>query len=104
MVSVESRMTAAEWQLATAGYAAGVLTPRTQSPPGMTNTHGRVPPCALCALWVKPGLELTEGPPGSISRRMPSNPPFPVVTEERSLAAIVFTDAVGFSARVEASE
>lgn len=40
------------------------------------------------------------------ARRMPSNPPFPipVVTEERQLAAIVFTDAVGFSARVHTEE
>lgn len=49
--------------------------------------------CGLCVRRVK-------------NQTVPSNPPFPinVVTEERSLAAIVFTDAVGYSARVERSE
>jgi len=35
---------------------------------------------------------------------MPDQPPFPVPTDQRLLAAIVFTDASGFSARAEIAE
>jgi class 3 adenylate cyclase len=44
---------------------------------------------------------------GVASHRMPSNPPFPFTPagpEQRLLAAVVFTDASGFSARAQAEE